>query len=96
VADGPYFRKALRTRDFALSDYLLISRVYQTPGLIATYPAVKGDGSLDLHWIGELAANAARRDGTSVLLVDSSGTLMAASARSSARTSPTMPWCGRR
>jgi len=87
VADRPYFQKALRTRDFALSDYL-ISRVHQTPGLIATYPAVKGDGaldaillaSIDLHWIGELAANAAHRDGTSVLLVDSSGTLMAASA----------------
>jgi len=87
VADRPYFQKALRTRDFALSDYL-ISRVHQTPGLIATYPAVKNDGSLDaivfasidLHWIGELAANAAHRDGTSVLLVDSSGTLMAASA----------------
>ena len=87
VADRPYFQKALRTRDFALSDYL-ISRIHQTPGLIATYPAVKGDGSLDaivfasidLHWIGELAANAAHRDGTSVLLIDSAGTLMAASA----------------
>jgi hypothetical protein len=87
VADLAYFQKALRSHDFTLSDYL-VSRVHQTPGLMASFPAMKGDGSLnaivlasiDLHWIGELAANAAHRDGTSVLLVDGSGTLMAASA----------------
>ena len=30
VSDRPYFQNALRTHDFALSDYL-ISRVHQTP-----------------------------------------------------------------
>jgi len=86
VADRPYFQNALRAHDFALSDYL-ISRVHQAPGLIATFPVVEDDGSvngvvlgsINLHWIGELAASAAQRSGTSVVVVDGGGTLMAAS-----------------
>jgi diguanylate cyclase (GGDEF)-like protein len=87
VADRPYFQNVLRSRDFVLSDYL-ISRVHQTPGLIASYPILDDDGSLsgvvlasiNLQWIGDLAVTAARRSGTSVALVDGSGTLIAASA----------------
>jgi diguanylate cyclase (GGDEF)-like protein len=87
VSDRPYFQNALRSHDFALSDYL-INRFRQAPALFATFPAVQDDGSLkevvfasiDLHWIGKLAATAARREGTSMLLVDGSGTLIAASA----------------
>ena len=87
VADRPYFQNALHSRDFALSDYL-ISRVHQTPGLIATFPVVEDDGSLkgvvlasiNLQWIGDLAANAAQRSGASVVLIDGRGTLIAASA----------------
>jgi diguanylate cyclase (GGDEF)-like protein len=87
VSDRPYFQNALHSRDFALSDYL-ISRAKQTPSLIATFPAVRDDGSvngvvlavINLQWIGELAATAARRSGASVLLIDGRGTLVAASA----------------
>ncbi len=87
VSDRPYFQEALRSRDFGLSDYL-ISRVHQTPGLIATFPVVNANGaltgivlaSINLQWIGNLAASAARRSGTTVLLVDGIGTLIAASA----------------
>ena len=87
VADRTYFQNALHSRDFALSDYL-ISRVHQTPGLIATFPALRDDGSLagivlgsiNLQWISDLAASAAQRAGTSVLVIDGSGTLIAASA----------------
>ncbi len=87
AADRPYFQNALHSRDFALSDYL-ISRVHQTPGLIATFPAVDDDGSLkgvvlasiNLQWIGDLAATAVQRSGTSVVLIDGRGTLIAASA----------------
>ena len=87
VSDRPYFLNALRSRDFALSDYL-IKRVAGAPGLMATFPIVKGSGSvagaivasIDLHWIGELAANAARSSGTSVILIDSGGTLLVGSA----------------
>jgi len=87
VSDRAYFQNALHSRDFALSDYL-ISRVHQTPGLIATFPAVRDDGSLagivlgsiNLQWIGDLAATAAQHAGTSVLVIDGGGTLIAASA----------------
>jgi diguanylate cyclase (GGDEF)-like protein len=87
VSDRPHFQNALRSRDFALSDYL-INRTHQAPTLVATYPAIKDDGSIsavvlamiNLDWIGELAEVAAQRSGGSVLLLDGSGTLIAASA----------------
>ena len=46
VSDRPYFQNALHSGDFALSDYLII-RLTQLPSLIATYPAVKDDGSIN-------------------------------------------------
>jgi diguanylate cyclase (GGDEF)-like protein len=87
VSDRAYFQNALRSRDFSLSDYL-VTRVSQVPGLIATYPIVKDDGSvsgvilgsINLQWIDDLAATVAQRSGTSVALVDGNGTLIAASA----------------
>jgi diguanylate cyclase (GGDEF)-like protein len=86
VADRAYFQNALHSRDFSLSDYL-VTRVSQVPGLIATYPIVKDNGSvagvvlgsINLRWIDDLATSAALRSGTSVALVDSNGTLIAAS-----------------
>jgi len=87
VADRSYFQSVVHTREFMLSDYL-ISRVHQLPSLIATYPVLKDDGSVDavvlasinLQWMGDLAATAARRADTSVDVIDGSGTLLAASA----------------
>jgi len=87
VADRSYFQNAMRSPDLVLSDYL-IGRIHLTPILVASLRMLKGDGSLDavvfasidLHWINELAATAARHEGTSVLMIDSAGTLMAASA----------------
>ncbi len=87
VSDRAYFQNALHARDFALSDYL-ITRVTQVPGLMATFPVVADDGSpkgvvlasINLQWIGELAARSAQNAGTSVALIDGSGTLIAASA----------------
>jgi diguanylate cyclase (GGDEF)-like protein len=84
VSDRPYFQNALHSRDFALSDYL-INRLRQAPGLMATFPAIKADGSLaavivasiNLQWIGRLTATAAQREGTSILLIDGGGTLIA-------------------
>jgi len=86
VADRAYFQSSLRSREFVLSDYL-ISRIRQVPALTASYPIVKDDGTLDgvvlgainLRWIGDLAATAARHSGTSVVLIDGGGTLIAAS-----------------
>ncbi len=87
VGDRLHFQRALQSREFALSDYV-ISRLSQPPTIIGTFPAVKDDGtvagvvlaSIHLEWIGELATNATQRSGASVLLVDGSGTLAAASA----------------
>jgi hypothetical protein len=86
VSDRPYFLNALQSRDFALSDYL-IKRVGGAPGVMATFPIVKDGGaiagvivaSIDLQWIGELAANATSSSGTTVLLIDSNGTLLVGS-----------------
>jgi diguanylate cyclase (GGDEF)-like protein len=88
IADRPYFQNALHSRAFALSDYL-IRRVSGVPGVMATFPVMKEEGavpsavivaSLDLHWISELAANAAQAAGTEVVVIDGSGTVLAASA----------------
>jgi diguanylate cyclase (GGDEF)-like protein len=87
VADRPHFQNALRSKDFVLSDYL-INRVHQWPSLIATYPTFGENGTIDgvvlavinLKWIGELVDDAARRSGASIVLLDSAGTLVAASA----------------
>ena len=84
--DRPHFSQALRTREFTLSDYL-IGRLSGPPTIIATLPALKDDGTvagvvlaaINLEWIGELAASATERSGASVMLVDGSGTLIAAS-----------------
>jgi diguanylate cyclase (GGDEF)-like protein len=87
ISDRSYFQNALHSREFALSDYL-IRRVSGVPGVMATFPVMKDGGpvtsviaaSLDLNWIGELAASAAQGTGTEVLVIDGSGTVLAASA----------------
>jgi diguanylate cyclase (GGDEF)-like protein len=87
VSDRPHFQNALNSREFALSDYM-ISRANDVPGMVATFPAIKEDGSLNgvvmavinLQWIGDLAATAAEHSGAAVLLLDSTGTLVAGSA----------------
>jgi diguanylate cyclase (GGDEF)-like protein len=88
ISDRPYFQSALHSREFALSDYLM-RRVSGVPGVMATFPVMKEGGvvttsvivaSLDLRWIGELAANAAQGAGTEVFVIDGGGTVLAASA----------------
>jgi diguanylate cyclase (GGDEF)-like protein len=86
VSDRPHFQNALHARDFALSDYM-VNQIHQTPSLIATFPAIRENQSLagvvlasiNLEWIGDLMATAAKRSGTSVLLIDGGGTLVASS-----------------
>jgi diguanylate cyclase (GGDEF)-like protein len=87
MSDRPHFQNALNAREFALSDYM-INRVNDVPSVVATYPIIKNDGSLNgvalavinLQWIGDLAAAAAEHSGAAVLLLDSAGTLVAGSA----------------
>jgi diguanylate cyclase (GGDEF)-like protein len=87
VSDRLHFQNALAAREFALSDYM-INRSNDVPSVVATYPIIKDDGSLggvvlaviNLQWISDLAATAAQHSGAAVLLLDSTGTLVAGSA----------------
>jgi diguanylate cyclase (GGDEF)-like protein len=87
VADRAHFQNALNSREFVLSNYM-INRIGQFPGLIAAFPIARDDGpvtgvvlaAINLQWIGELVTAAAQRSGASVLLLDGSATLVAASA----------------
>jgi diguanylate cyclase (GGDEF)-like protein len=86
ISDRPYFQEALRSHEFVLSDYL-INRVQHAPGLMAAFPITHEDGSLRgvvlasirVEWIAEFARTVARRPGTSVLVIDGSGTLIGGS-----------------
>ncbi|MGC1778209.1 MAG: diguanylate cyclase [Xanthobacteraceae bacterium] len=86
VSDRPHFQKAMHSREFELSNYL-INHVNQVPSLVATYPVLAEDGSvkgvvlavINLQWIGELSATAARHSGASVMMIDGNGTLVAGS-----------------
>jgi diguanylate cyclase (GGDEF)-like protein len=87
IADRPYFQAALRTHDFEVSDYL-INRTDQVPTMVAALTAVNEHGSttgvilatINLQWLGELAAKSAQQAGTSAFLIDGNGTLIAAPA----------------
>jgi diguanylate cyclase (GGDEF)-like protein len=89
IADRPYFQEALRTHNFEVSDYL-INRTDQLPTMIAALTAVNERGSttgvilasINLQWLGDLAAKSAQQAGTSAFLIDGNGTLIAASADS--------------
>jgi diguanylate cyclase (GGDEF)-like protein len=86
MSDRQHFQNTLKLRDFGLSDYF-VNRIHQEPTLIATFPAIGDDGSIrgvvhaaiNLKWVSEVAADAAKEPGASVLLLDSKGTLVAAS-----------------
>ncbi len=87
VSDRPHFQNALHSREFALSNYL-INRLNQVPSLVATFPVIGDNGSIEgvvlavinLQWIGDLASTAAQYPGASVMLLDGNGTLVAGSA----------------
>jgi diguanylate cyclase (GGDEF)-like protein len=86
IADRPHFQRALHEREFAVSDYI-VNVTRQAPSMYAAYPAIAADNSvsavilasIDLQWMNRLAASAAERPGSSALLIDSGGTLVAAS-----------------
>jgi diguanylate cyclase (GGDEF)-like protein len=87
IADRAHFQQALHEGGFKLSDYF-INRTHQAPSVFAAFPAVGANksvsaivlASIDLEWMNKLAASAAQQPGSSVVLIDGSGTLVAASA----------------
>ncbi len=84
VSDRSYFRDAMRTGGFALSDYLM-SRSRTEPTIIGAMATKRTDGTpaviiapIDLQWIARLNASAAKRHtGTTVMLLDGDGTVLA-------------------
>ncbi len=87
VSDRAHFYMAMRLHDFALSDYVT-GQIHQAPSLMAGFPVLSEDGSvsavvlgvINMQWLSKLIATATERSGASVLLIDGSGTLIAASA----------------
>jgi diguanylate cyclase (GGDEF)-like protein len=87
ISDRAHFQKAMQFHDFALSDYV-IGQIHQAPSLLAGFPVLAEDGSvsavvvgvINMQWLSKLITTATQRSGASVLLIDGSGTLIAASA----------------
>ncbi len=87
LGDREYFRKAQATGDFVFSDYLS-ARSNNLPIIMAAYPvsAINQEedavvvAGINIDWMSKIMSNLGGRPGISSLLVDGSGTVMAAPA----------------
>jgi diguanylate cyclase (GGDEF)-like protein len=87
IGDRPHFQRALHLNQFTVSDYI-VSQTDQVPTVFAGFPVIGNDGavrgvvlaSINLQWMSKLATDAVQRPGTSALLIDGGGRLVAASA----------------
>jgi diguanylate cyclase (GGDEF)-like protein len=83
VSDRKHFQDARQSWNFVLSDYL-ISRADQQPTIVAAFPTMAYDETIDavilvmvdLEWIGRLAGAVGRRAGASVFLLDRQGNVL--------------------
>lgn len=84
-ADRSYFREALATGDFALSDYI-VGRITGRPVIVVAVPRMR-DGvaetvlitAIDLDWMSRIAADIGSGLGAEVLLLDKQHTVLASS-----------------
>jgi diguanylate cyclase (GGDEF)-like protein len=87
IGDREYFRKAQASGDFVFSDYLS-AKSNNRPIMMAAYPVsainLEEDAvvvaGINIDWMSKIMSNLGGRPGISALLVDSSGTVMAAPA----------------
>ena len=92
LSDRAYLIKARETRNFVFSDFLL-ARPTNTPLIMAAYPvaAINADAdavilaAIDLDWLSKMMTNLGGRTGVSSVLVDSTGTVLAAPADQASR-----------
>ncbi|QWG18516.1 diguanylate cyclase [Bradyrhizobium sediminis] len=85
LSDRPYLMKARETRNFVFSDFLL-ARPNNTPIVMAAYPvsAINRDADavvlagVNLDWMSKIMGNLGNRPGISAVLIDSTGTVLAA------------------
>jgi diguanylate cyclase (GGDEF)-like protein len=84
LSDRSYIQDARKSWGFVLSDYL-IERTTSQPGVIAAYPTLGKDESVDaiilapvdLQWVGRLAALIEARTAATAYLLDHNGTVLA-------------------
>jgi diguanylate cyclase (GGDEF)-like protein len=84
VSDRSYIQDARFSWGFVLSDYL-IERTTSQPAVIAAYPTLGKDDSVDaiilapvdLQWVGRLSSLIESRTGAAALLLDRNGTVLA-------------------
>ncbi len=84
VARRPAFQHALESKAFALGEYT-VSQVTGKPALTFAYPVLDGTGqvrvvigaTIDLEWLRELMERAELPAGSSLSVIDKSGTVLA-------------------
>jgi len=84
LGDREYFQRALTTRDVAISGYLL-GRISKKAAIVLAYPAVDARGivsavvviGLDLRSLNHLAADAQLPPGSTLLVLDQAGVILA-------------------
>jgi diguanylate cyclase (GGDEF)-like protein len=83
ISDRDYFRRAMNSNDFIMSDYL-VGRATGLPIVMAGYSAtlktsekVAIIAAVNLEWMGGFAALVARRPGIVVNLIDANGVVLA-------------------
>ncbi|ACE98849.1 diguanylate cyclase domain-containing protein [Rhodopseudomonas palustris] len=85
ISDRPYFRKALETHDFVVSDFL-VGRQTQKGTILAAYPVSAIDtgeeavivAGMNLDWLSDMMSSLAGRAGVNAALIDGEGTVLAA------------------
>jgi diguanylate cyclase (GGDEF)-like protein/PAS domain S-box-containing protein len=83
-SDRDYFKRAVATRDFGVSDFVR-GRSSGTPGSVLAFPVLDEAGavtrvlsiSLKLGWFTSLFAEVAGHSGATMMLIDGQGVLMA-------------------
>jgi signal transduction histidine kinase len=81
--DRPFFQEVLRTRDFVVGDYIIM-RGSGKPGIAAVFPALDETGEvlavvfagIDLTWLDGFVAAAQLPEGSTLTLVDGTGTIV--------------------
>ena len=84
LSDRPHIRTAMESREFAVGNYV-VGRLNGKPTFAAAYPTQAIDASvpaavvtsINLQWVSALIVSLKRRTGSSVLLIDSAGTVLA-------------------
>jgi diguanylate cyclase (GGDEF)-like protein len=84
MSDRPHIQTAMETRAFVISNYI-VGRLNRKPTFAAVYPTQAIDAnvqaavltSVDLQWVTALISSLQRRAGSTVLLIDGQGTIVA-------------------